>query len=374
MPEAQAPAPAPSATPAATSAEPTQGAPVSAPGAAQTPAKPEPKKTGKARHAEIRAKLTASKAAAPAQTGDRPADSAATPAAKTEPGKTDSAPAASTEPEKAKPAVGAVMRLTAENTKLARELEDVRGKLEAASKGESIASLRERVKNDPAVIFDVFGEDLDADENARLTKLNDAVLARLDPASAAERERDARIATLEKERDEERRKNAERDEQDRARSRREHTAKVLTEGFKDEIGETIVDAAKYPWVNHLTKVGEVDVHAGISATVRDLVVEFQKAQKRNPSDAEIAKFIAISAEQAEEHFAKRAKNWSLPSAAPAPAATPPAPERRPTPTTIGSALGSRAPAGVDVTKLSKKERHALIRQRLRDANRQAAPN
>lgn len=262
------------------------------------------------------------------------------------------------------------MRLTAENTKLTNELAEVRAKLEAAGKAETVESLRERVKKDPAVILDIFGADLSEDENERLTKLNDAVLARLDPESAADRERDSEIAKLKKALADKEKTDAERAEQDRARARREHTAKVLTDGFKDDIGETIVDSSKYPYVNHLTREGVVDVHAGISATVRDLVVEFQKAQKRNPTDAEIAKFIAISAEQAETHFATQAKKWQLPTVAAPPAAV--APAARETPTTIGSQLGGRTPGEVDVSKLSPRQRHALIRERLRTANRQSA--
>jgi hypothetical protein len=68
--------------------------------------------------------------------------------------------------------------------------------------------------------------------------------------------------------------------------------------------------------------------------------------------------IAISAEQAEQHFAKRAKNWQLSQPAPA------APETKPTPKTIGSGLGNRA-GSVDKSRLSKDQRHEEIRARLR---------
>lgn len=362
MPDAQTPA-----APAASAAPATSTETVAAPAAETPPQAKAPKLKGRAAHEAIRAKLAAK--AAPA--GDKPAD-AKPDASKTEPaaeGKTAPAKdaAASTEPEAKKPAVGAVMRLTAENTKLTNELAEVRSKLEAASKAETVESLRAKVKKDPAVLLDLFGADLSEDENERLTKLNDAVLARLDPAGAADRERDAEIAALKKQLADADKAKAETAEQEKARARREHTAKVLTDGFKDDIGETIVDSSKYPYVNHLTREGVVDVHAGISATVRDLVVEFAKAQKRNPTDAEIAKFIAISAEQAEQHFAAQARKWQLPNAAtPAPAPT----ETRPAVTTIGSGLGNRTGA-VDTSKLSPRERHALIRERLRAANRNA---
>jgi regulator of replication initiation timing len=366
MPDAQQPAAAAPVTSAAPSTPETPAAP-----AAETPAKPAVKLKGRAAHDAIRAKLTAAKAA-PA--GDKPADDASNaPAAGDLPApaaaKTQPAP---TEPsEEKKPAVGAVMRLTAENTKLKGQLEELQAKHEVASKAETIEAFRERVKADPAVIFDVFGADLGEDGEKQWERLVDAVRDRADPSSAADRKALSEVEALKKQLADRDAEAAKRAEDDRAQKRRAHTAQILTEGFKDEIGETIVDSAKYPYVNHLTKVGEVDVHAGISATVLDLVVEFQKSQKRQPSDAEIAKFIAISAEQAEQHFAKRAKNWQLPqAAAPAPATTE-TPER---PTTIGSQLGGRDAGGVDTRKLSPREKHALIRERLRTANRASSPN
>ena len=263
------------------------------------------------------------------------------------------------------------MRLTSENQKLKSELDEVRTKLEASSKGETVEALRARVKADPAVLFDMFGEDIDADEDKRWTRLVDSIRDRNDPATAAQREVAALRKQLADKEEGEKKTAAERAEQERAARRREHTAKILTEGFKDEIGEAIVDASKYPYVNHLTKVGEVDAHAGISSTVRDMVVEFEKAQKRPPTDTEIAKFIGIAAEQAEAYFSKRAKNWHLEQqAAPPPAAPAPTETRRPT--TIGSGLGGRDPGGIDTKKLSKREQHELIRQRLREATRQPA--
>ena len=99
-----------------------------------------------------------------------------------------------------------------------------------------------------------------------------------------------------------------------------------------------------------------------------MVVEFEQAQKRMPTDPEIAKFIAIAAGQAEEHFSKRAKNWQL--VQPAPTETP---VERKAPTTIGSGLGSRQPPQVDKSQLSKKERHEEIRARLRSRSA-TAPN
>jgi hypothetical protein len=372
MPEAQA-APAPAPAPAAT--------PTEAGATEQTPAKPAVKLKGRAAHQAIRAKLAGSKspAAALAEGAAKAQDAAA--AAATAPAKADGddkdskAPAAKaatpTEPsEEKKPAVGAVMRLTAENTKLKSQLEELQGKIESAGKAETVESLRARVKKDPAILLDLFGADLSEDENERLTKLNDAVLARLDPAHAAERERDERVAKLEKELEAERAEKSKLTQREKEQARREHTARTLTEGYKDEIGETIVDSAKYPWVNHLTKVGEVDIHAGISNTVADLVRAFIAAQKRNPTDGEVAKMIAISASEAEEHFSKRSKNWQLPQAAAPAQAMPSAPER---PTTIGSSLGGRA-GGVDASKLSPREKHALIRERLRQSQRQQSPN
>lgn len=332
---------------------------------AQPPAKP---KTGKARHDQIRAQLAAKK--------DSPADAEKGPSNTPGPAgvdaaseaKKDSQPA-TTEPEKPKPAVGAVMRLTAENTKLKGELDDIRGKLEAHGKTESLEALRARVKADPAVLFDVFGEDIDADENNRWTKLVESIRDRSDPGNAAARE----VEKLKKQLAE-RDAKAEADqktkaEQDRAQRRREHTAKILTEGFKDEIGEAIVDSSKYPYVNHLTKVGEVDAHAGISSTVRDMVIEFETAQKRQPTDAEIAKFIGIAAGEAETYFSKRARNWQLTQPAPAPVTQTEEPRR---PTTIGSGFGGRDPGGVDTSKLTAKQKHDLIRQKLRSSRQQPA--
>jgi regulator of replication initiation timing len=356
MPEAQA-APAPTATAAPATAAPATTEPVAAPGGEAPNAAP-PKK-GKARHAEIRAQLAA-----------KTAPTAETPAADAKPADAKTTPPATTEPEKPKPAVGAVMRLTSENQKLKSELDEVRTKLETSSKGETVEALRARVKADPAVLFDMFGEDIDADEDKRWTRLVDSIRDRNDPASAGLRE----VEKLKKELADRDAKAAEeakaRTESERAARRREHTAKILTEGFKDEIGEAIVDASKYPYVNHLTKVGEVDAHAGVSATVRDMVIEFEKAQKRQPTDTEIAKFIGIAAEQAETYFSKRAKNWHLEQQAAPP---PPAPtEQRRVPTTIGSGLGGRDPGGIDTKKLSAREKHALIRERLRTAARQPA--
>lgn len=353
---------APVASPATATQTPADAAPAATEAAPAQNAKPDAPKRGKARHAEIRAKLAKSAAEPEAKADAKPTE---TPAA--EP-KKDSQPP-TTEPEKPKPAVGAVMRLTAENTKLKGELEELRGKVEAAGKTESLDSLRARVKADPAVLFDVFGEDIDADENGRWTKLVESIRDRQDPGNAAARE----VEKLKKQLAERDAKAAEEQktkaEQERAARRRAHTAQILTEGFKDEIEGAIVDASKYPYVNHLTKVGEVDVHAGVSATVRDMVVEFEQAQKRQPTDKEIAKFIAIAAGEAEAYFAKRAKNWQL--ATPAPAAAPE--EERRTPTTIGSGFGSRQPPRVDKSQLSKKERHEEIRARLRSRTA-TAPN
>lgn len=367
MPEAQA-APAPSAE-AAPNATP---APVSAPGAETPPAGDRPpegkqpeKKRGKARHAEIRAKLAASK---DAPAGDKPteAPAAAPPAKKPE------TPAA--EPDKPKPAVGAVMRLTAENTKLKGELEDLRGKLESASKGETVASLRERIKADPAVIFDVFGEDLGEDGEKQWERLVDSVRDRSDPTAKAERETRSEVDKLKAQLAEREAQDAERGKAERDQRARAHTASWLTEGHKSEDGTVQIDPAKYPYVNHLTKIGEVDVHLGVAMAARKLIGDFEAANGRKPNDTEVARMVQISADQAEAHFSARAKRWSLPTPAAAPTTEAPAAADKPRVTTIGSGLGSRAPGGVDPKTLSKKERHALISQRLREANRAARAN
>jgi len=353
MPEAQAaPAPAAASSPA------TTPEPISAPGAETPPAANEPKKRGKARHAEIRAQL--------AKAAGKPA-----PAPEAKPA--DAAPAADKPAEEPKkPAVGAVMRLTAENTKLKARLDELETASKKSASGETIESLRERVKKDPAVLFDVFGADLDVDENNRLVKLNDAVLGRADPEHAKQREVLSEVEKLKKQladKDAEVASAAERDRDHRARA---HTSQVLTDGFKSEDGKVVIDPAKYPFVNHLTKSGEVDAHLGVMHATRELAADFRKTKGREPTETEIIGFISIAAGQAEEYFSKRAKNWQLPQA---PATTPaPEPDQRRTPTTIGSGLGGRAALGADTRQLSKREKHELIRQRLRQANRQAAAN
>ena len=359
MPDVAAPAPAPVDGSVTPSAE-----PVTAPGAGTPPpeqAKPPEKKRGKARHAEIRAKLNASKDSKQA-TGAANDDGGAVPAAGATPAPASKTPAP-TEPDKPKPAVGAVMRLTAENTKLKAELDELRGKHDVLSKGETIAALRERVKKDPSVLLDVFGEDLDADENKRLERLNDAVLRRADPAYAAERERDERVSKLERERDEERAKNAsfqQREVDDRGAA---YTGKLLTGEEKGADGKPLFDATKYAYVNHLTKTGEIDAHRGVMFAVRGMGKDFEAANGRKPSDVEITEMVRIAADQAETYFAKRAKNWSLPQAE-APKTNAP-----PIPTTIGSGMGARAAGVADPKLLTKRERHEAISQRLREANR-----
>ena len=345
----------PTSVTAAPAAQPAKPEPVSAPAAEAPPA--EKPKRGRARHDEIRAKLAAVPAdpaqAAPAETPK---------------------PAADPTPEPKKPAVGAVMRLTSENSKLKSDLEALQAKLAAASKGETLDSLREKVKKDPAILFDVFGADLDADEQKRLAKFNDAVLNRADPAYKAQSEVDERIAKLERELEEARKGEQTRASQDRDAKARAHTAMVLTEGFKAEDGTAVIDPAKYPYVNHLTKTGEVDAHAGVMYATRELASAFREKNGRDPTDREIATMIGIAASEAEAYFSKRAKNWQLPSAEPAPAPVADEPAARPTPRTIGSGLGSRAPGAVDTKHLSKSEKHALIRERLRRAQAQAVSN
>lgn len=338
------------AAPAVAEAAPAQTETVTAP-AETTEAKPAaaPKKKGAARHDEIRAKLTETVAVA-TKTDDKPA-------AKVE--ATDAKPPETKAEEKPKPAVGAVMRLTAENTKLKGQLEELQGKLTASSKGETLESLRERVKKDPAAILDVFGEDLDPDENNRLTKLNDAVLARLDPSYREQKDRDDRVAKLEKEladRDAAAAERASKDRDDRAASQ---TGKLLTEGFKGDDGAQLLDPAKYPYINHLTKSGEVDAHRGVMLAVREMAADFRKVKSRDPNDAEIVGFIGIAADQAETYFTKRSKNWQPPQAAA------PEPQTPKTPTTIGSGMGVRAPSAPSHSQLSKDQKHEAIRQKLR---------
>jgi hypothetical protein len=366
MPDAQA-APAPAAD-AAQNATP---APVSAPGA-EPPAGEKPadgkqpeKKRGPARHAEIRAKLAATKSETPAA-GDKPTDATASPPPATK------SEATAAEPEKPKPAVGAVMRLTAENTRLKSELDELRGKLDVATKGETVSALRERIKADPAVIFDVFGDAIDADGEKAWERLVDSVRDRNDPVAKAERETRSEVERLKAKLAEREAQDAERGKSEAVQRARAHTASWLTEGHTSEDGAVKIDPAKYPYVNHLTKVGEVDVHLGVAMAARKLVAEFESTNGRKPSDVEVARMVQISADAAEEHFAKRAKRWSLTPSAP-PIAAPPA-AKTPRPTTIGSGLGNRAPGGVDPKTLSKKERHQLISARLREANRAARAN
>lgn len=357
MADQQAAAPSAAATP-------TPAAAATPPVATEAkPATSEKPKTGKARHEEIRAKLTAAKPAK-ASTTEPPAPDA--PPGEPKPGDPPKPP----EPEK-KPAVGAVMRLTAENTRIKSELDELRTKLAASGKAETVESLRERVKKDPAVLLDVFGEDLDADEQKRLIRFNDAVLSRSDPAYKEQRERDDRVAKLEKELETERASKAEMASRERDDRAREHTASVLTDGHKSDDGKVVIDPAQYPYINHLAKVGVVDTHRGVMFAVRDMAMDFRQSKGRDPSDAEIIGMIGIAAGEAEKHFKAQAAKWQLPSAAPAPAPTEPA---RPMPRTIGGDFGARDARGVDISKLSAAERHALIRQRLRDANRQAATN
>lgn len=358
---AAAPTPAPAAPKAAAAPAKAQAAPpviaarpnapsVIAP-AADVPGTVAKAKAKGDRHAEIKAKLAASQPA----TETPPADGETPTPEPTKP----------TEPEPKKPAVGAVMRLTAENTKLKGDLEAAHSKLEAASKGESLEALRERIKKDPAVLFDVFGAELGEDEGARLAKLNDAVLDRADPTSVARREAMTEVDKLKAQlaaRDAEVAKVAAEQRDSNARA---HTAKVLTEGHKADDGTLVIDPAKFPYINHLTKTGEVDAHAGVMHATRDLAAEFRKEQKREPNDAEIATMIGIAAVEAEAYFSKRAKNWTLPQLVPTEQT--PAPTERKTPTTIGSQFGRRSPGLVDASHLTKAERHEAIRQRLRSS-------
>ena len=382
MAEAQAAAPAPAAAPEGGKAPAgVTDAGLTPPAAkkdsslaAPTPAPAVPKaKRGTAKHEEIRAKLAASKktetpaAAAP---DGKPAEAA----------KADDGKPAETKPEaeKPKPAVGAVMRLTAENTKLKADLDDLKAKLETASKGESVASLREKVKKDPAILLDVFGEDIGEDVEKRLARLADAALERNDPARAAERERDERVAKLERERDAEKAENARLKSADRDAKAREHTAKVLTEGHKGEDGTLVIDPAKYPAANALAKAGIVDSHLGIMLATRDLAADFRKEKGREPTEPEIVTMIRIAADEAETHFAEQAKKWVEVARAmglvPAQASVAAEPEPRAVPTTIGSQFGRRSPGMVDTSRLSKAERHELIRQKYRASLNQLSSN
>jgi hypothetical protein len=359
--ETAAVTPAPTGTqadPAAAASEPAKAEPVAA-----TPAA-EPAKSGKERHDAIRAKLAA--------------------ATKTKPdgGTTVPAPAAAATPaaEAKKPTVGAVMRLTSENTKLTNRVAELEGEIAKRSTsgdGETIASLRERVKKDPAVLFDVFGADIDEDETKRLAKLNDLVLERADPASAKDRETRSEVEKLKAKLAEKDAEDAKRAMSDRDRNARSHTAKVLTEGVKADDGSLLLDPAKYPYVNHLTKTGEVDAHAGVMHATRDLAKAFREENKREPTDDEIVTLITIAADEAEAYFAKRAKNWALTQPDPAAAASEPAKaveQARRVPRTIGSQMGGHTPANPDKSKLSKSERHEAIRDKLRRSQQQSAPN
>jgi len=354
MPEAQTPAPAPAATP-------DTPAPVTAP-AAEAAAPEKPKLRGKARHAEIKANLAKAKAAPKVAASEADTPKPDAPAPIGDPPKPDE-PKPADEAKDKKP-VGAVMRLTAENTKLKQQIDD----LQKSAKAETVESLRAKVKKNPAVLLEVFGGDIAEDENERLTKLNDAVLAAIDPAHAAERERDERVAKLEKELEQERAAKqtlAEKDIEDR---RAGLTAKWMTEGYTAANGQKLLDPSKFPYVNHLSKAGEVDVHRGIAGAVHSMASDFIKANDRRPTDDEIADMHRIAAEKAEAHFSKRAKNWQLPQAA-APAPSAPA-----TPTTIGSGMGSRAGA-TEKPVLRGRARHEEIRRQLRAASAsRSAPN
>jgi hypothetical protein len=344
-------APAPAVTaPATTEAV---SAPAETPSAAVAK---KPAKTGAARHAEIREKL----ATAPAEGANE------TPA----PEKPVDAPPP--EPEKPKPAVGAVMRLTSENSKLKTQIEELQAavtKANGSGNSETVAALRERVKKDPAVLLDIFGADLDEDETKRLGRLSNAWLDRADPESAKQREVLSKIEKLEQELQQEREGKKVLAQQDKDGRARAHTAKVLTDGHKADDGTVVIDPTKYPYVNQLTKAGEVDAHAGVMYATREMADAFREKNKREPNDTEIVTMIGIAAGEAEAYFAKRAKNWELPGAAPPPAEEPPT---KRTPTTIGAGLGSRAPSAVDTSGLSKAEKHALIREKLRRAQAQSA--
>lgn len=357
MPEAQAAAPAAAAEPAATAATPV----------AAEPAKPHASpKRGEARHDEIRAKLAAAKpSVGTAKPGENVTVEGGTAAI-------EAKPVATPEPEKPKPAVGAVMRLTAENTKLQGRIDELTTKLEAASKGETVESLRAKVKKDPAVLLDTFGADLDEDETKRLVKFNDAVLGRSDPAYAKDREIRSEVDELKKQIAERDAALATSNSKDRDARARTHTATILTEGHKADDGTLVIDPAKFPYVNHLTKAGEIDAHAGVMHATREMATDFRTKQGREPTDAEIINMIGIAASEAEAYFAKRAKNWSLPAAPVAAAETDEdAPAERKTPTTIGSGFGSNRAGTVDKKQLSKAEKHELIRDRLRKASAQS---
>jgi len=108
---------------------------------------------------------------------------------------------------------------------------------------------------------------------------------------------------------------------------------------------------------------------------RELADEFREKNKRQPNDAEIAQLISIAAEETEKHFVSEANKWADVLRALGLVAAPAeeAPARR-TPTTIGSSFGAGQTAPVDKSKLTKRERHELIRARLRQANREAPVN
>jgi hypothetical protein len=352
------------AAPATAASEPAKAEPVAAAPAA------EPVKRGKDRHAEIKAKLAAATKTKPEGGTTVPAPAAAA---------TPPTEAKKPEADAKKPTVGAVMRLTSENTKLTNRVAELEGEIAKRSTsgdGETIASLRERVKKDPAVLFDVFGADIDEDETKRLAKLNDLVLERADPASAKDRETRSEVEKLKAKLAEKEAEDAKRAMSDRDRNARAHTARVLTEGVKADDGSVLLDPAKYPYVNHLTKTGEVDAHVGVMHATRDLAKAFREENKREPTDDEIVTLITIAADEAEAYFAKRAKNWALTQPAPAPVAEPaPAAESvRRVPRTIVSTMGGHTPANPDKSKLSKAERHEAIRDKLRRAQQQSAPN
>ena len=309
--------------------------------------------------------------AAPAESGGRPLSKAEQKAAinaKLRAAGASDSPAAQdakAPAEPAKPAepapevqrsVAVISRLSAENRALKEQIKAAEAK--SADQTDSVAALRVRVKADPGVLLDVFGADISADESKRLEAFNDAVIRRGDPARIAMSDQDRKIADLEA-------KLADRDAKDKERAAqasdergRGNVQRAMTEGFKDGDVE-VIPAGAYPYCEHLTKIGQEDAFGAVLAAAREMTIDFQKVNDREPSRKEVGEFIKISAETLEKHYRERVLAAQLPRKN--------EPEQRakdPTPRTITSDMGSGGTAATKDRPMTKDERHAAIRAKL----------